>query len=141
MAICYNMPTLHIRALKNDNRGITKVRLSNDIRSQHLRLLTAIIQRSSNSFTGDSVGVRLPFLSSDQFHSTLRRGELQFPVDKLSGSRLTVINFGQGLPLDCDHINEAFEVQLVDENGAGLTSSGNMDFVDLYFSYETASLF
>jgi len=141
MAICYNMPTLHIRALKNDNRGITKVRLSNDIRSQHLRLLTAIIQRSSNSFTGDSVGVRLPFLSSDQFHSTLRRGELQFPVDKLSGSRLTVINFGQGLPLDCDHINEAFDVQLVDENGAGLTSSGNMDFVDLYFSYETSSLF
>lgn len=135
------MPTLLIRASSNDNGGITSVRLSNDIRSQNLRLLTAVIQRSSNSYTDNSVGVQLPFLGADQFHSSVRKGELTFPVDKLSGSRLTVLNFGNGLPLECDHINEAFDVKLVNASGVGLTTTDNMDFVDLYFSYETHSLF
>lgn len=135
------MPTLHLRALPNDNGGVTSVRLSNDIRSQNLRLLSVVIQRASNSYTDNSVGVQLPFLGADQFHSSLRKGELQFPVDKLSGSRMTIINFGQGLPLEIDHINENFDIKLVNASGEGITTSGNMDFVDLYFAYESHSLF
>ena len=73
--------------------------------------------------------------------SSLRKGELQFPVDKLSGSRITVLNFGSGLPLEIDHIDEAFTIKLVNASGVGITTSDNMDFVDLYFSYETHSLF
>jgi len=134
------MPTLHIRALPNDNGGITKVRLSNDIRSQNLRLLMVVIHKPNANYSGDNIGVRLPFLSSNQFHSTLRKGELTFPTDK--HTKYTQLEFGSGLPLECDHIDEAMEIVLVDQDGAGITSTANViDFVDLYFSYETHSLF
>ena len=54
---------------------------------------------------------------------------------------MTIINFGQGLPLELDHIYEHFDIKLVNASGVGLTTSGNMDFVDLYFAYESHSLF
>lgn len=134
------MPTLHIRALPNDNGGITKVRLSNDIRSQNLRLLHVVIHKPNSNYTGDSIGVRLPFLTSNQFHSTYKKGVLVFPTDKHSKHDHLV--FGTGLPLECDHIDEVMEIVLVDDDGVGITATANtIDYVDLYFAYETHSLF
>lgn len=134
------MPTLHLKALPNDNGGITSVRLSNDIRSQNLRLLMAVIHKPNATYSGNSIGVQLPFLGADQFHSSYRRGELTFPTDK--HTKYTQLEFGSGLPLECDHINEAFDIKLVDDNGVGITATANViDYVDLYFSYETHSLF
>jgi len=134
------MPTLHLRITPNTNNGITKVFLSNPIRSQNLTLHSAIINKAGASFAHSQIYIRLPFLSSNQFHSTDRKGYLTFPTQKNTAG-IETYNFGSGLLLETDHIPETFELQLLDGNSAAITSATNFTSIDLYFSYETHSLF
>ena len=134
------MPTLHCKIVPTTNQGINKLTLSNNIRSQKLTLQSAVITIDGTGFNHNAIYVRLPFLSSNQFHSTDQLGYLAFPVLK-NTKQLQTFNFGGGLSMPCDHISETFEAQIFDEDLAGLTSSTHFTSIDLYFSYESAGLF
>ena len=134
------MPTLHLRLTPNSNNGINKVFLSNPIRSQNFTLRTAIINKVGTGFAHSQIFVRLPFISSNQFHSGDKLGFLSFPTQK-STAGIEILNFGAGLPVEVDHVAEVFECAIYDSNLAGITSSTHFTSIDLYFSYETHSLF
>ena len=134
------MPTLHLRITPTANRGINKIFLSNPIRSQNLTLHSVIITKSGNGYNENQIYLRIPFLSSNQFHSGDKLGFLTFPTAK--GTKdIEILNFGSGLKLECDHIPEQFEVQLLDSSLEGFTDTTHFDSVDLYFSYDSHSLF
>ena len=134
------MPTLHLKVQPSSKNGITKIFLSNPIRSQNLRLQSAIINKAGAGYAESQVFIRLPFLSANQFHSSDKLGYLTFPT-QASTAGIETYNFGAGLNLETDHIPSVFEVQLLDSNVQGLTSSTHFTSVDLYFSYDTHSLF
>lgn len=133
------MPTLHLRLVPTANNGIQKVFLSNPIRSQDLTLQSAVVSQKGNGYNQSSVYVRIPFLSSNQFHSSDKKGFLTFPVGHSAG--LDHFSFGSGLRLEADHIPEVFECQLLDSNLAGITDDTHFTSIDLYFSYKSAGLF
>ncbi len=133
------MPTLHIRVSPGPD-GLTKIHLSNPLRSQKLQLEYATISKSGNGYAQNHIFLRLPFASASQIHTATRRGYLLLPT-QASASGLETHSFGSGLPVEADHIPEVFEAQLLDSTGAPITSSSNIAAVDLYFSYETHSLF
>jgi len=133
------MPTLHLKITPNSFGGKNKIILSNPIRAQDLVLTTATIMKPNTSYTGGSVKIIMPFMSSNQFHSNDRKGFLTIPVDK--SSRFTNVDFGNGLRLDADHIDEVFTVVLCDQDGEPITATTNMTEVHLFFSYTTHSLF
>ena len=134
------MPTLYISVKPNANNGINKILLSNPLRSQKMKLLTAVINKQGAGYNQSKVHIRIPFLSSNQFNSGEKTGYLTLSTEK-STKGIEVINFGLGLDLPCDHVNEVFECQLLDENSQGITNNTHFTSVDLYFSYETSSLF
>ena len=134
------MPTLHLRISPNSNNGISKISLSNPIRSQNFTLQSAVINKAGASYAKSQIYIRLPFLSANQFHSGDKLGYLSFPTAK-STAGIESISFGGGLKLETDHIPEVFEVQLLDGDLVGLTSSTHFTSVDLYFSYESSGLF
>lgn len=134
------MPTLHLRITPTSNNGINKVFLSNTIRSQNLTLHSVVINKAGASFAHSQIFIRLPFLSANQFHSGDKLGFLSFPT-QLNTAGIEQYSFGSGLLLEADHIPEVFECQVMDGDLAGLTSSTNFTSVDLYFSYESHSLF
>jgi len=133
------MPTLHLRLVPTANNGIQKVFLSNPIRSQDLTLQSVVVSQKGNGYNQSAVYVRIPFLSSNQFHSGDKKGFLTFPVGHSSG--LDHFSFGSGLRLECDHIQEVFECQLLDASLAGITDDTHFTSIDLYFSYKSAGLF
>ena len=134
------MPCLHLRLTPNSNNGINKVFLSNPIRSQNFTLQTAIINKEGTGYAKSQIYVRLPMISSNQFHSGDKLGFLSFPTQK-STAGIEVLNFGDGLKMETDHIPEVFEAQLYDADLGGITSSTHFTSIDLYFSYDTHSLF
>ena len=133
------MPTLHLRLVPNADNGINKVFLSNPIRSQNLTLQSCIINKEGASFAHSQIFIRIPFLSSSQFHSTDKLGYLTFPTMK-NTKGLEILNFGN-LLMEADHIPEVFECQLLDGDLEGIKSDTNFTSVDLYFSYQSHSLF
>jgi len=134
------MPCLHLRLTPNSNNGITKVFLSNPIRSQNFVLQSAIINKAGTGYAKSQIFIRLPFISSNQFHSGDKLGFISFPT-QVSTAGIEVLNFGAGLKMETDHIPEVFEAQLYDADLAGITSSTHFTSIDLYFSYDTHSLF
>lgn len=134
------MPTLHLHIVPDSNLGINKVYLSAPIRSQNLTLQSVVINKAGASFAHSQIFVKLPFLNANQFHTSLKRGYLSFPTAK-STAGIETIAFGGGLKLETDHVPEVFEVQVLDANLAGITSSSHFTSVDLYFSYESSGLF
>tara|TARA_R110002049_G_scaffold80391_1_gene204425 strand:- start:4040 stop:4444 length:405 start_codon:yes stop_codon:yes gene_type:complete len=134
------MPTLHLKIVPNSNSGINKVFLSNPIRSQNLTLQSAIINKVGSGYAKSQIYIRLPFLSANQFHSGDKLGFLSFPTQK-STAGIESYTFGGGLKLETDHIPEVFEAQLLDEDMSPLTSTTHFTSIDLYFSYESHSLF
>lgn len=134
------MPTLHLKIVPTTNAGINKIFLSNPIRSQNLTLQSAIINKVGTGYAKSQVFVRIPFLSANQFHSNDKTGFLSFPTAK-STAALETLSFGGGLKLDADNVPEVFEVQLLDEDLAPITSTTHFTSIDLYFSYDTHSLF
>ena len=128
------MPTLHLRIKPNTNNGINKIFLSNTIRSQNLTLHSVIINKAGTGFAHSQIYIRLPFLSANKL------GFLTFPTE-ISTKGIETYSFGSGLMLDADHVPEVFECQLMDSDLAGITSSTHFTSVDLYFSYESHSLF
>ena len=134
------MPTLHLKIVPTANSGINKVFLSNPIRSQNLTLQSVIINKAGAGFAKSQIFIRLPFLSANQFHSGDKLGFLSFPTQK-STAGIESYSFGGGLKLETDHIPEVFEAQLLDEDMSPITSSTHFTSIDLYFSYESHSLF
>ena len=134
------MPSLHLKIVPTANSGINKVLLSNPIRSQNLTLQSVIINKVGAGYAKSQIYVRLPFLSANQFHSGDKLGFLSFPTQK-STAGIEIFSFGGGLKLETDHIQEVFECQLLDEDLAPITSSTHFTSIDLYFSYDTHSLF
>ena len=134
------MPTLHLKIVPTANSGINKVLLSNPIRSQNLTLQSVIINKVGTGYAKSQIYIRLPFLSANQFHSGDKLGFLSFPTQK-STAGIEIFSFGGGLKLETDHIPEVFECQLLDEDLTPITSSTHFTSIDLYFSYDTHSLF
>jgi len=134
------MPTLHLKIVPTANAGINKVFLSNPIRSQNLTLQSVIINKAGAGYAKSQVYIRLPFLSANQFHSGDKLGFLSFPT-QVSTAGIESTSFGGGLKLETDHIQEVFECQLLDGDLAPMTSATHFTSVDLYFSYDTHSLF
>lgn len=134
------MPTLHLKIVPTTNAGINKVFLSNPIRSQNLTLQSVIINKVGTGYAKSQIYIRLPFLSANQFHSGDELGYLSFPTQK-STAGIESHSFGGGLKLETDHVPEVFECQLLDEDLAPITSVTHFTSVDLYFSYDTNSLF
>jgi len=134
------MPTLHLKIVPTANSGINKVFLSNPIRSQNLTLQSVIINKAGTGFAKSQIFIRLPFLSANQFHSGDKLGYLSFPTQK-STAGIETISFGGGLKLETDHIPEVFECQLMDGDLSPMTSVTHFTSVDLYFSYDSHSLF
>ena len=134
------MPCLHLRLTPNSNKGINKVFLSNPIRSQNFTLQSAIINKGGSGYAKSQIYVRLPFISSNQFHSGDKLGFISFPTQK-STAGIETMNFGAGLKMETDHIPEVFEAQLYDADLGGIVSSTHFTSIDLYFSYDTHSLF
>jgi len=133
------MPVLHICLIPGPD-GLTKIHLSNPLRSQKLRLEYAAISKAANGYAQNHLFIRLPFASASQIHTATRRGYLLLPT-QASTTGLETHSFGSGLPVECDHIPEVFEAQILDSTGSPLTSATNIAAIDLYFSYETHSLF
>ncbi len=133
------MPTLILR-MSPGPEGITKIHLSNPLRSQNLTLQYAAINKIANGYTQNHIFVRLPFASASQIHNPTRRGYLLLPTQP-STAGLETHSFGGGLPVEADNIPEVFECQLLDGAGNPLTNAANIVSVDLFFAYETHSLF
>jgi hypothetical protein len=133
------MPVLHLK-LTPQTRGINKMTLSNVIRSQNMTLQSVVINKPEATFDHDQIYVRLPFISSNQFHcgQNDKRGFLSFPTLK-STKGIDILNFN--LKLDSDHVPETFEAELLDSDMNGITDNTKVSNVNLYFSYETHSLF
>ena len=134
------MPCLHLRLTPTSNNGINKVFLSNPIRSQNFTLQSAIINKVGSGYAKSQIYVRLPFISSNQFHSGDKLGFISFPTQK-STAGIETMNFGAGLKMETDHIPEVFEAQLYDADLGGIVSSTHFTSIYLYFSYDTHSLF
>ena len=73
------MPTLHLKMTPQPN-GITKISLSNPLRSQNFTLKYAVVNKIGAGFAHDHIFVRLPFASASQIHSSHRRGYLTLPT-------------------------------------------------------------
>jgi len=133
------MPTLHI-SLRPASQGINKIALSNPLRSQNLTLQYAVVNKAGAGFAHNQIFVRLPFASASQIHSSVRRGYLAIPT-QASTAGMETHSFGSGLPVEADHVPEVFEAQILDANGDAITSNTHFTSLDLYFAYESHSLF
>ena len=134
------MPTLALRLTPNSHKGITKCLLSNPLKAQNLRLHSVVINKQAAGYAGDHILIRLPFASASQFHTNEKKGFIHIPT-QISSSGMETHNFSDGLPIECDNIPESFEAVLLKNDMTPFTSNANLVSVDIYFGYETHSLF
>ena len=131
------MPILHIKLSPSQN-GITKVVLDRDIRSQEMVLRKVTIIKPNTSYTQSSYKVRLPFLAGSEIHSNDARSFLTLPNHLAS----QFVDLDFNLKVGSEHIPNEFEAQVVDSNGANITTSTNTyTEIHLYFDYKSNSLF
>ena len=134
------MPTLHLRLTPNANNGKTTIKLSNPLKSQNFHLHSAIIVKTGTGYNGGHIYIRLPFASASQFHTSDKKGLLLIPtMPGVAG--MEQHSFSDGLPLEVDALEEEFVCELLQNDLTPFTSSANLKSVDLYFGYETHSLF
>jgi len=133
------MPTLHLRLTPNTN-GITKCLLSNPLKAQKFRLHSIVINKQSNGYNHGHIYLRIPFATASQVHTSDKKGYLLVPTAK-SKSGLEIQNFSDGLPIEADNIPQSFECQLLQADMTPFTSNTNLLAVDLYYGYESHSLF
>jgi len=134
------MPTLHLRLTPNANNGITKCLLSNPLKAQKFRLHSIVVNKQSNGYNHGHIYLRIPFATASQVHTTDKKGYLLIPTAK-STSGMEIHNFSDGLPIEADNIPQSFECQLLQADMTPFTSNTNLLSVDLYYGYESHSLF
>ena len=130
------MPILHIKVVPA-YKGITNVSLDRDLQSQTMNLKKIVIIKPDLTYTQDTFKIRIPFMAGNELHTNDKRSFLTIPNDV--ASKFIDMNFD--LHFGAEHIQNQFEIQLVDDAGANIVATTSLSAIHLYFEYSSNTLF